>query len=179
MATQINKGENPEKNPKGTELSTKQTLGAIGGIAVLLAILLFGVSQSKPAGAELITEEDKPAESVYVAESSPVDYEDAILKEYEAGTLLKLEGNIHRVFEEPLKGAQTILFDMKEEAGTDTSSEAIKQVILTFASNPIDIHERQEAHVYGRYIGTLEYENSIGADEVVPAIQVDYISLES
>lgn len=68
---------------------------------------------------------------------------------------------------------------MKEKAGNDASSETIKQIILTFVSSPIDTHERQEARVYGRYIGTLKYENSIGAEEVVPAIQVDYTSLES
>ena len=179
MATQVNSGENPEKKPKGTELSTKQTLGAIGGIVVLLAILFFGVSRTEPAGAKLITGEEKPARSVYVEESSSIDYENAILKEYETGTLVELEGNVHKIFEEPLKGSQSILFDMKQEAQNNASSGGVKQVILTVVSEPVDAHERQEAHIYGRYIGTLEFENSIGAEEVVPAIQVDYITLES
>jgi hypothetical protein len=66
---------------------------------------------------------------------------------------------------------------MEEETVSGESTGSIKQVILTLVSEPLDIKELQNAHVYGRYIGTLEYENTIGAKEIVPAIQVDYIDL--
>jgi hypothetical protein len=177
MTDQNNKADKPKKDSKSTEFSTKQTIGVLGGIVVLLAILFIGVSQTKPAGARLITGEEKPAEALYMEEASPIDYEDAILKEYEAGTLLELEGKVHKIFEEPLKGAQSILFNMEEETVSGESTGSIKQVILTLVSEPLDIKELQSAHVYGRYIGTLEYENTIGAREIVPAIQVDYIDL--
>ncbi len=177
MATHTDNGDLPEKNKKTTEVGSKQTIGAIAGIIVLLALLFIGVSRTKPAGAELITEEAKPDQSTYMEAADSIDYETALLKDYDSGKLLELSGDIHKVFAEPIKGEQSILFDMKQETVQGASTDTKKQVILILVEKPVDVESSQQAHIFGRYIGTLEYETTLGTSQEVPAIQVDYLDI--
>jgi len=166
-----NKGHDDHK----AGLGLKQTIGAFAGIAALLVLLFLGVSNSKEPGAELITDGTKPDQAAYLADASPLEYEPAILKEYDSGKLLEMEGKIHKIFDEPLKGSANIILNVEPEI----ESEEIKvnQIILTFVDEAPDVEQHQIAHVYGRYIGTLEYEGAVGKKEA-PAIQVDYLSIE-
>ena len=163
------------KNDPTTGLSTKNTIGAFLGIAALLVILVFGVSNSKKPGAELITEGAKPDQATYQAEASSLDYEQAILKKYESGFLLEIEGKVHKIFAEPIKGSENVILNVSP----DIESEEMKtnQIILTFVEETPHMEPHQIAHIFGRYIGTLEYEGAIGKSEA-PAIQVDYLSIE-
>ena len=176
MATQNTENDSTSQ-PK--ENNTLKTIGALGGIVVLLALLFIGVSQSKPAGAELITDAEKPDEATYEEDASALDFEKAKLKEYESGKLIELEGKIHKQFEEPQKGEATVLITIKNnESGAAAGNES-HQIMLTFLEKPGKVEEHADTHVYGRYIGTLEFETAVGTDKEVPAIQVDYFSVES
>jgi hypothetical protein len=158
------------------ETNTKKTIGALGGIVVLLALLFIGISQSEAPGAKLISEGKKPSEEKYEQEASKLDYEKAILKDYENGTLIEIEGRVHKVFEEAQKGEATVLLDIKQESENAADSVETKQIILTFLKSPKDMEDYKAVHVYGRYIGTIEYETAVGTKKAVPALQVDYLS---
>lgn len=173
MATQ--NSENNTSHPKENE--TKKTIGAVGGILVLLVLLFVGVSQSKSAGAELITEEEAPKKTTYESEASELNFEKAKLKEYETGKLIEFSGKVSREFEEALKGEAAFLLDLRQNEQNDAPATTEKnQVILTFLENPEKVEQPMNVHVYGRYIGTLEYETVVGTKKEVPAIQVDYFS---
>ena len=177
MATQEKSNTNPQKSG---ENNTLKTIGALGGIVVLLALLFIGVSQSKPAGAEMITDGAKPEQTEYQNNASELDYEKAVLKEYENGKLIEMNGKIHRIFEEPVKGDASILVTVQQASqGGSASTVETNQVMLTFLEGPSNIEEHEDAHIFGRYIGTLEYETAIGTMKEVPAIQVDYMSIGS
>lgn len=176
MATQ-----NSQDNSQGqsaNSLSTKQTIGAGVGILVLLGLLVFGTTSNEPAGAELITDAAKPEQSVYQEEASNLNYEDALLKNYDQGALLELYGKVHRVFEEPIKGRANMLVDLPQEEGGTENMET-QQVMLVYADKDAQMAENQDVHLYGRYIGTIEFETSVGSEQEVPAIQVDYLSEQS
>ncbi len=167
-----------ETSTQPKENNTLKTIGALGGIVVLLALLFIGVSQSQPAGAELITDVEKPDEATYESEASELDFEKAKLKEYTSGKLIELEGKIHKQFEEPQKGEAAVLLTINNQSSAAAGVES-HQIMLIFLEEPDKIEEHAEAHVFGRYIGTLEYETAMGTDKEVPAIQVDYFSVGS
>ncbi len=167
--------QNMEHDDHKTGLGLKQTIGAFVGIAALLVLLFLGVSNSKEPGAELITDGAKPDQTAYQEDASPLEYEPAILKEYDSGKLLEMEGKIHKVFDEPLKGDANVILNVEPEI--ESEEVKVNQIILTFVNETPDVEQHQIAHVYGRYIGTLEYEGAVGTMEA-PAVQVDYISIE-
>jgi len=165
-------------NTQHKENNTVKTIGAVGGIIALLALLFIGVSQTKSAGAELITDGSKPDKAKYEADASGLDYEKAILKDYETGKLLEFKGKVHKKFEKAQKGETTILLDIIDESENAPATTETNQVILTFLEEPKQTEEYAVAQVLGRYIGTLEYETSVGTMKEVPAIQVDYFFIE-
>ncbi len=175
MATQ-NSQDKPQQQQAA--LSTKQTIGAGIGILVLLGLLFFGTSQNKPAGAELITDGSKPNQSVYQEDASVLNYEDALLRNYDQGALLELNGKVNSFLEEPIKGQANVLVELPQESGGTENMEA-QQVILVYADKEAQVAENQDVHLFGRYIGTLEYETAVGGKQEVPAIQVDYLSTQS
>jgi len=174
MATQ-DKVQSKKDNPKAG-LNMKQTIGAFVGIAALLALFFLGVSHSAKPGADLITEGAKPDQSTYEEKASPLDYEKAILKNYDPGILIEMDGKVQKVFAEPIKGSENVLLNIP--AGIESEELKNNQIMLTFVEETPALEEHQMAHVYGRYIGTLEYEGPVGKVEV-PAIQVDYLSIHS
>ncbi|MFO7729535.1 MAG: hypothetical protein R6V86_02090 [Spirochaetia bacterium] len=175
MATQ-NSQDKPQQQQAA--LSTKQTIGAGIGILVLLGLLFFGTSQNEPAGAELITDGSKPNQSVYQEDASVLNYEDALLRNYDQGARLELNGEVNRILDEPLKGQANVLIDLPQESGGAENMES-KQVMLVYADSTAQVEENQDVHLYGRYIGTLKFETSVGGEKEVPAIQVDYLSTQS
>lgn len=177
MATQNPKNKSADDQNPG--LSTKQTLGALGGIVVLLVLLFVGVSQTKEPGAELITDAAQPEKAEYLDEASSLNYEDAMLQEYETGALIELEGSIHQIFDEAIKGEGNMLLNIKAKDDNGVETTKVKQVMLTYVDEVPNIDELQDVSVYGRYIGTLEFESAVGASREVPAIQVDYIDVKS
>jgi len=172
MATQ-----NSQDNSQGqaaNSLSTKQTIGAGVGILVLLGLLVFGTTSNEPAGAELITDGSKPDQTVYQEDASKLNYEDALLKNYDQGTLLELNGKVNRTLEEPLKGQANVLLELPQESGGAENMES-QQVMLVYLENSTQVEENQNLHLFGRYIGTVKFETSVGGEQEVPAIQVDYM----
>jgi len=176
MATQ--NSQNNSQGQSANSLSTKQTIGAGVGILVLLGLLVFGTTSNEPAGAELITDASKPDQSVYQEDASNLNYEDALLKNYDQGALLELNGKVHRIFEEPIKGQANVLVDLPQQEGGTENMET-QQVMLVYVEEEAQAAENQDIHLFGRYIGTLEFETAVGGDQEVPAIQVDYLSEQS
>jgi len=174
MATQNSQNNSKEQQPNS--LNTKQTIGAGVGILVLLGLLFVGTSLNEPAGAELITDAAKPAQSEYQENASELNYEDAMLKEYENGTLIEFRGKVNSTLEEPVKGEKNIVVDIEKEESSGTNNIETPQVMLIYAEDPAKVEEHQDVHLFGRYIGTVEYETSVGSEREVPAIQVDYLS---
>jgi len=174
MATDNTQNTQSDDHKRG--LNGKQTIGAFLGIAALLVLLFLGVSNTKEPGAEVITDEPKPDQSSYQAEAVDFDYEPAILQEYEQGTLLELEGKIHTRLDEALKGEQNIILNVTPKIESDEIK--VNQVMLVFLNSRSDIKQHQDAHVFGRYIGTMEYEGPVGTLEA-PAVQVDYLSIKN
>jgi hypothetical protein len=163
-----------QPDPKA-EHSTGKTLGALGGIVVLLALLIFGVSQSKSAGASIITDAEQPSEAQYTEQADSLDYEKGILGEYDRGKLLNIKGSVNKILEKPLKGEANFVLNIRAEDMQNTNSIETKQVLLVFLEEPAGIEEADTLRVMGRYIGTLKYETAIGSNKEVPAIQVDYL----
>ncbi|HKK65722.1 MAG TPA: hypothetical protein VJ967_07695 [Clostridia bacterium] len=176
MATQ--NSQNNSQGQSANSLSTKQTIGAGIGILVLLGLLVFGTTSNEPAGAELITDASKPNQSVYQEDASDLNYEDALLKNYDQGTLLELTGKVNRSLDEPKKGQANVLVDLPQEEGGAENMET-QQVMLVYADSTAQVKENQSVHLFGRYIGTLEFETAVGGEQEVPAIQVDYLSEQS
>jgi hypothetical protein len=173
--------QNSQDNSKAqsaNSLSTKQTIGAGVGILVLLGLLVFGTTSNEPAGAELITDESKPNQSVYQEDASDLNYEDALLKNYDQGALLELNGKVNRILEEPIKGQVNVLVDLPQESGGAENMET-RQVMLVYVDNTAKVEENQDVHLFGRYIGTVKFETAVGGEQEVPAIQVDYLSEQS
>ena len=166
--------ENQPVDPKA-EHSTGKTLGALGGVVILLALLIFGVSQTKSAGAKLITDGEKPSESAYTEQAELLEYEKGILGEYDRGTLITLKGTVNKILEEPVKGTSNYVLNVRAEEMKNAQSVETKQVLLVFLDTPSGIEESHSLQAMGRYIGTLEYETALGSDKEVPAIQVDYL----
>ncbi|MDZ7794275.1 MAG: hypothetical protein U5P10_11480 [Spirochaetia bacterium] len=175
MATQNSQDKSQQEH---AALSTKQTIGAGIGILVLLGLLFFGTSQNAPAGAELITDGSKPNQSVYQEDASDLNYEDALLRNYDQGALLELNGKVNRILDKPLKGQVNVLIDLPQESGGAENMES-KQVMLVYVDSTAQVEENQSVHLFGRYIGTLEFETSVGGEQEVPAIQVDYLTEQS
>ncbi len=174
MATQ--NSENNSKKQEPAALSTKQTIGAGLGILVLLALLFIGTSLNKPAGAELITDGAKPDESMYQENASELNYEDAMLKEYDHGTMIELSGTVKTTLKEPVKGEQSTVVDIEQDNSGGTNNVESPQVMLIYANKTVDFDQHQDIHLFGRYIGTIKYETSVGSEREIPAIQVDYLS---
>ncbi len=174
MATQDPKNSSDERTHN--TLSTKQTIGAGVGIVVLLGLLFFGTQQNEPAGATLITDESKPEQSIYQQSAMDLNYEDALLKEYDHGSLIELEGKVNSVLEEPVKGEGNVLLDLAQDDSAGAENVKSQQVMLVYPEKQVDLPERQSIHLFGRYIGTVEFETSVGSTQKVPAIQVDYLS---
>lgn len=161
-------------DPKA-EHSTGKTLGALGGVVLLVALLIVGVSQTKSPGAKLITEGEKPSESVYTEQAEQLDYEKGILGKYDRGTLITLKGTVNNILEEPVKGSANYVINVRAEEMKNAQSVETKQVLLVFLEEPTGIEESNSLQTMGRYIGTLQYETAIGSEKEVPAIQVDYL----
>jgi hypothetical protein len=174
MATQ-DKKDTSQDRPHNT-LSSKQTIGAIVGIAVLLGLLFFGTQQNEPAGASMITDQAKPEESMYQQSAMELNYEDALLKEYDHGALIELKGKVNSILEEPVKGEGNVLLDLAQDQSAGAENVKSQQVMLVYPEQQADLPERQSVHLFGRYIGTVEFETSVGSMQKVPAIQVDYLS---
>lgn len=177
MATQEPKNSSDERSHN--TLSTKQTIGALVGIVVLLGILFIGTQQNEPAGATMITDESKPEQSIYQESAMELNYEDALLKEYDHGSLIELEGKVNTVLEEPVKGAGNVVLDLAKDESAGTENVKSQQVMLVYPEQQAELPQRQKVHLYGRYIGTVEYETSVGSTQKIPAIQVDYLSESS
>jgi hypothetical protein len=161
-------------DPKA-EHSTGKTLGALAGVVALVALLIVGVSQTKSAGAELITDGGRPSETKYTEQADSLDYEKAILGDYERGTLIATKGTVNKILEEPVKGDANFVLTISGEDMQGVSSVKTKQVLLVFLEEPGGISESDSLEVDGRYIGTLKFETAVGAEKEVPAIQVDYL----
>jgi hypothetical protein len=161
-------------DPKA-EHTTGKTLGALGGVVALVALLIIGVSQTKSAGAELITDGGKPSETQYTEQAENLDYEKGILGDYEHGTMISLKGTVNHILEEPVKGEANFVLNVRSENMANTQSVETKQVMLVFLDEPGGINETDALEAMGRYIGTLKYETAVGTEKEVPAIQVDYL----
>ena len=174
MATQDKKNSSEDRSHN--TLSTKQTIGALVGIVALLALLFFGTQQNEPAGATMITDQAKPEESMYQQSAMDLNYDDALLKEYDHGSLIELNGKVNSILEDPVKGEGNVLLDLAQDESAGAENVKSQQVMLVYPDQTVDMPERQSVHLFGRYIGTVEFENSVGSTQKVPAIQVDYLS---
>ncbi|HDQ13793.1 MAG TPA: hypothetical protein ENN41_03135 [Sediminispirochaeta sp.] len=178
MASQNTSKNSPAEDKNS--INTKQTIGALGGIVVLLGLLFFGVSNTKPVGVEFITDEAKPSQAEYSENASGLEYDDALLKKYEVGTMVELAGKVQQVFEEPIEGEHNMVLGIRETVDTSTDTGKVKQVMLTYVNEPTkEVEKHQQVHVFARYIGTLEFETNVGTSQKVPAVQVDYLEIES
>ncbi len=166
--------DNQSVDPKA-EHTTGKTLAALGGVVLLLALLIIGVSQTKSPGAKLITDVEKPSESVYTEQAEKLEYEKGILGEYDRGTLITLKGTVNKILDEPAKGSANYVLNVRSEEMKNAQSVETKQVLLVFLEQPSGIEESHSLQAMGRYIGTLNYETALGSDKEVPAVQVDYL----
>lgn len=174
MATQDKKNSADDRSHN--TLNSKQTIGALVGIVVLLGLLFFGTQQNEPAGATMITDEAKPEESLYEQSAMDLNYDDALLKQYDHGSLIELEGKVNSILEDPVKGEGNVLLDLAQDQSAGAENVKSQQVMLVYPETQSDLSERQSIHLFGRYIGTVEFETSVGSTQKVPAIQVDYLS---
>ena len=105
-----------------------------------------------------------------------LNYDDALLKEYDHGALIELQGKVNSILEEPVKGEGNVLLDLAQDQSAGAENVKSQQVMLVYPEQQADLPERQSVHLFGRYIGTVEFETSVGSMQKVPAIQVDYLS---
>jgi hypothetical protein len=162
-----------DSKPQGTKI-----LGAVAAVVALVALLLWGASQSSTEEASVITESEKPSAAAYESEAQQLEYEAARLGDYDRGTKVVFEATIVAVLEEAELGARNAVVNVRTEAAAGAETMKQEQVLLVFTSDQ-RLEEHADVEVQGRYIGSGEYESPLGSTEEIPAFQVDYMNTTS
>jgi hypothetical protein len=159
--------------PQGSKI-----LGAVGAIVALVALLLWGASQSTTEEASVITGTETPSASVYESKEQQLEYEAARLGDYDRGAKVTFEAKIVQIMEDVDLGTRNAVVDVQTESAAGAETMKQEQVLLVFTGDR-SLEENADVEVLGRYIGAGEYETPLGSMKEVPAFQVDHLDSSS
>lgn len=159
--------------PQGTKI-----LGAVVAIVALVALLVWGASQSTTEEASVITGTEKPSANVYASEARQLEYEAARLGDYDRGAKVTFEGKIVQIVDGVDLGARNAVVNVQTESAAGAETIKQEQVLLVFTGER-SFEENADVEVQGRYIGAGQYETPLGSMKEVPAFQVDYMESSS
>jgi len=157
-----------------TALTNKQIVGMAVAVVVLIGLVLWGTNNTSAANAKVISNGSLPARSEYQSQAQALNYTGAAAGEYDRGQMVRFRAKLGNVLEEPAAGAMNVVADVLSTDASGPSSVKEKKIVLVFTESD-SVDEAAVLTVRGRYIGSLSYRTAIGAEHVVPAIQVDYI----